>query len=134
MSPQRKGRLLELHVAALLRRLGIDPGAKRMHRSGALEHRKGDTFTVIRYCFEAKAHERVQLWPWWEQARYQTRMGLQPVLVVGGDDRPPLAVMDLEALLNLIKIEADYLAQIPERAPLRQRDPRAPTKWKRKSP
>lgn len=117
----RKGRLLELHVAARLRQKGLDPAAKRMHRSGGIDHRKSDVFTSLPYSFECKAQERVQLWEWWEQARNQARLGRPPVLIVGGENRPVLAVVDLDTLLNLFLIEQDYLADVPDRPALAQR-------------
>lgn len=116
-----KGRALELLLARELRRKGLDKGAKRMHRSGAIEHRKSDVFTALRYSFECKNQERVQLWEWWGQVSGQARMGLPPVLVVGGDFRPALAIVDLETLLNLMKVEQDYYEDIPDRPKLGQR-------------
>ena len=116
-----KGRSLELSVAAQIRRKGLDRGAKRMHRSGGIDHRKGDVFTSLPYSIECKAQERVQLWDWWNQARDQARLGRPPVLVIGGDNRPVLAVVDVNTLLDLLKIEQDYLADIPERPALTQR-------------
>lgn len=70
-----KGRGLELDVAAAIRRKGLDRGAKRMHRSGAIDHRKGDVFTTLPYSIECKCAERVQLWDWWTQAKNQARLG-----------------------------------------------------------
>lgn len=116
-----KGRSLELSVAAQIRRKGLDRGAKRMHRSGAISHRPGDVFTNLPYSIECKAQERVELWSWWNQARDQARLGRPPVLVIGGADRPELAVVSLDTLLNLLSIEQEHLADIPERAPLTQR-------------
>lgn len=120
-SAHDKGRRLELEVAAALRRKGLDRGAKRMHRSGAIDHRRGDVFTALPYSIECKCAERVQFWEWWTQAKSQARLGRPAVLVVSADDRPALAVVDLDTLLNLMRIEQDYLADIPEREPLRQR-------------
>lgn len=117
-----KGRTLELHVAAQLRRKGLDRGARRMHRSGALDHRKSDVFTSLPYSMECKAQERVELWSWWTQAKDQARMGLPPVLIVGGDNRPALAIVDLDTLLDLLVIRQEYFEAIPERAPLGQKE------------
>ena len=116
-----KGRALERQVAAAIRHKGLDKGAKRMHRSGGIDHRKGDIFTSLPYSFELKAQERVQLWEWWTQARDQARLGHPPVLVVGGQDRPMLAVVELNTLLDLMAIEQEYLADVPERPALTQR-------------
>lgn len=116
-----KGRALELAVAAQLRRKGLDRNARRMVRSGALSHRPGDTFTALPYSFECKAQERVQVWEWWEQARGQARLGKPPVLVIGGEHRPLLAVVSLDTLLNLMAIEKEFLADVPERPALAQR-------------
>ena len=116
-----KGRALERQVAAAIRHKGLDKGAKRMHRSGGIDHRKGDIFTSLPYSFELKAQERVQLWEWWTQARDQARLGRPPVLVVSGQDRPMLAVVELNTLLDLMAIEQEYLADVPERPALTQR-------------
>lgn len=116
-----KGRRLELEVAAALRRKGLDRGAKRMHRSGAISHRPGDIYTSLPYSFELKHHERVKLWEFWTQAKSQARLGRPAILVVSADDRPALAVVDLDTLLNLLRIEQDYLSDIPDRQPLVQR-------------
>ena len=92
-----------------------------MHRSGGIDHRKGDVFTNLPYSFECKAQERVQLWGWWSQASGQARLGRPPVLVIGGENRPELAVVSIDTLLNLLRVEQDYLADVPERRPLEQR-------------
>lgn len=117
----QKGRALELAVAAALRRKGLDRGARRMSGSGRISHRPGDVFTSIPYSFECKAVERINLWACWDQCRNQARLGRPPVLVISGDSRPELAVVSLDTLLNLLKIEQDFLADIPDRAPLGQR-------------
>jgi hypothetical protein len=97
----------------LIRRKGLDPDAKRMPLSGAFSHLPGDIYTRLPYHFEAKNQERVRFWEWWEQARSQCPGGHQPVLVISGAFRPTLAVVDIDLLLNLLKIEKDYLAQVP---------------------
>lgn len=116
-----KGRRLELDVASAIRRKGLDRGARRMNGSGRIAHRPGDVFTSLPYSFEAKCAERVQLWLWWDQARNQARLGRPPILAISAENRPVLAVMDLELLLDLMVIEQDYLADVPERKPLAQR-------------
>ena len=116
-----KGRELELYLAAQLRRKGLDKRAQRMPRSGGIDGLAGDVKSSLRYHFEAKAVERINLWECWTQASGQARMGLPPVLVIGGDYRPKLAVVDLETLLNLMVIERDYMADVPERAPVGQK-------------
>ena len=117
-----KGRTLELRIAAEIRRKGLDRGAKRMHRSGGIDHRKGDVFTSLPYSFEVKNQERVQLWDFWTQASNQARLGRPPVLVVSGEHRPILAVVELNTLLDLLAIELDYLADVPERPALKQKE------------
>ena len=114
MKTLRKGRRLEIKVAAQIRRKGLDPHARRMPRSGAIEHLKQDILTSLQYSFEVKNQETVRLWEFWEEARSRARMGKPPVLIVSGAFRPILAVMDFDALLNLMKIERDYLAEVKQ--------------------
>ena len=109
-SIRKKGKRLEREIAALIRRKGLDEGARRMPLSGAASMLPGDIWTKLPYSFEAKNQERVQLWEWWKQARGQCPGGHQPVLVVSGNFRPILAVVDIDVLLNLLLIEQDSLA------------------------
>lgn len=116
-----KGRALELHVAAQIRRKGLDKGARRMPRSGAIDGLAGDVRSALPYSLECKCQERVQLWEWFDQARAQARMGRPPVLAISGDNRPVLVVCELDTFLDLEKVRQDYYADIPERPKLGQR-------------
>ena len=108
--PKRKGDRLERKVAALIRHKGLDPKARRMPLSGAWDHLPGDIYTSLPYSFEIKNTERIKIWEFWDQTKNQCPMGQVPVLAVSSNNRPILAVLDFEYLLDLLKIEQDYLA------------------------
>lgn len=112
VSARAKGKRLEREVAALIRRKGLDDRAQRMPLSGAASMLPSDIWTKLPYSFECKNQERLQLWDAWEQTRGQAPNGHQPVLVVSGNFRPILAVVDVDLLLNLLKIEQDYLEKV----------------------
>lgn len=118
---RKKGKRLELKVAALIRNKGLDERAQRMPLSGAMTHLEGDIHTRLPYHFECKNQERVQLWEFWEQTRSQAPAAHAPVLVVSGNFRPILAVVDVELLLNLLRIEQDYLKTATETPPQMRR-------------
>lgn len=112
MKTLRKGRRLEIKVAAEIRRKGLDKRARRMPRSGAIEHLPADILTDLPYSIECKNQETVRFWEFWEEARSRARMGRPAVLIVGGAHRPVLAVVDLDTLLNLFKVEQEELARV----------------------
>jgi hypothetical protein len=112
MKSKTKGLLLELKVAKSIRRKGLDKNAKRMPRSGAFPHFREDIYTVLPLHIECKNQEKVHLWEWWDEARYRAIYSKNPVLVIGGDNRPLLAVVDLDFLLNLLLTEKQYIEDI----------------------
>ena len=101
-SKKAKGKRLEKYLAKRIREKGLDKDAKRMPMSGAIEGFKSDIFTHLPFTFEAKNQEKVALWEWWNQAKAQEAPYRPAVLVVGGNYRPALAVIDLETFLNMI--------------------------------
>ena len=109
-SARAKGKRLEREIASLIRRKGLDEKASRMPLSGADSMWKGDIRTRLPYSFEAKNQERIQLWDWWDQTRAQCPGGHQPILCISGNFRPILAVIDIDLLLNLLRIEQDALS------------------------
>jgi hypothetical protein len=113
-NPTAKGKRLEYKIASLIRRKGLDDNAKRMPRSGALAHLPEDILTSLPIHIEAKNRERVRLWEWWEETSQRTFTGHHPVLVVSGNHRPVLAIVDIDYLLDLLKAEQDYLADVTD--------------------
>jgi len=107
-SKKQKGQRLEIRVAKAIRSKGLDPDARRMPCSGGFSHFKGDVSTMIKYHIECKNTEKHRLWEEWEQAEAQCGFKT-PVLVVSSNFRPDLAIIKLDDLLNLLKIEKDYL-------------------------
>ncbi len=101
-SKKSKGKRLELGFASLLRVKGLDKTAKRMPGSGAFEGFKGDIHTKLPFTFEVKNQEKVQLWKFWEQAESQETPYKPAVLVVGGNYRQPLCVMDANTFCDLV--------------------------------
>lgn len=114
MDSTRKGRRLEIKVAAAIRRKGLDPHARRMPRSGAIEHLKADVLSELPYSMECKNQERVEFWAWWEEAWARARMGRPAVLVISANHRPILAVMELDTFLNLCASEKELLSPSPK--------------------
>jgi hypothetical protein len=101
-SRKQKGKRLEIKVAKRIREMGLDVDAKRMPGSGAFDGFKGDIYTKLPYSWEIKNQEKVTLWEWWEQTKAQETPYKPGILVVGGNFRPALAVMDLDTFLNLL--------------------------------
>lgn len=111
-SRKAKGSRLERKVAELIRRKKLDPKAQRMPLSGAWSHLPADIYTSLDIHIECKNQERVKLWEWWNKIRDKRN----PILCISGNHRPILAVVDVEYLLDLLKIEQEYLEEVSERA------------------
>ena len=99
-SKKAKGKRLELKVAQLIRnKLGIE--AKRMPYSGGSSFGSGDIFCPkLPYHFELKNQEKIRIWKEWQKIRDYK----DPVLVISGNFRPILAVLDFEEFLEIIKL------------------------------
>lgn len=110
-SKKAKGQRLEKKVAQRIRQLGLDNDAKRMPASGSMYGWESDIFTHLPYKIECKNQEKVSLWEWWEQTKAQETPYKPGILVVGGNYRPPLAIMDLDTFLNLL-LEVKQLNKI----------------------
>ena len=109
----RKGREFELKVAKLIRDK-VDKDCKRMFRSGAVAHFPEDIYTKLPLHIECKNQEKIKLWKWWDETLSRNRFGKDPVLVITSNHRPILAVVEIEYLLNLLKVQEDYIADIKE--------------------
>ncbi len=101
-SKKAKGIKLEKKVAQRIREMGLDKEAKRMPASGSIYGWESDIFTHLPFKFEIKNQENVRLWEFWEQAKAQESAYKPGILVVGGNFRSPLAIMDLDTFLNLL--------------------------------
>lgn len=111
-SKKAKGKRLEHKIASLIRSKGLDDGARAMIGSGAFDDYKGDIYAPqVPMIFEAKNQENVKLWQFWEQAKSQERPLKPACLVVSGNYRPMLAVVELDTLLNLL-LEIKELGEI----------------------
>lgn len=97
-----KGAKLERKVASLIRQKGLDDGARRMIGSGAFDNYKSDIFTNLPLTIECKNQERVNLWEFWDQAKSVAKPLKPACLVVSGNFRPVLAIVDIDTLLNLL--------------------------------
>lgn len=100
---KEKGSRLERKVAQKIRLSGLDKNASRMVLSGAAFGFETDIRTTLPFAFEVKNQETVKLWAFWEQAERGRKAFKPPVLVVGGNHRPQLAVMKFDDWLNLLK-------------------------------
>jgi hypothetical protein len=108
-SKKAKGTRLEHKVASEIRaKLKID--AKRMPMSGAMPGFKGDIYSPeFPFTIECKNQEKIRFWEFWEQAREQKGYK-PPMLVISGNHRPILAVVEIEELLNLIRTANESLS------------------------
>ena len=107
-SAKAKGSRLEREVAKLIRRKGLDANARRMPLSGAWAHLPADIYTTLDVHIDCKNQERLKIWERWGKVRDRRN----PILIVSGNHRPNLAVVDLDYLLNLMKTEKDYLEDV----------------------
>lgn len=102
-SKKAKGRRLELKVASLIREAGLDKNASRMPLSGAFWALPGDIKTNLPLTIECKNTERHRIWKEWEEAVNRNCPSNDPVLVISGNNRPILAVIDINFLLILLR-------------------------------
>ena len=109
-SAKAKGSRLERDVAGRIRRKGLDSKAQRMPLSGAIPGLRADVHTQLDVHIECKNQERVKLWEWWQKIRDRRN----PVLVISGNHRPVVAVVDLDYLLDLLKVEQEYLSEVED--------------------
>lgn len=108
-SKKAKGSRLERKVASLIRSKGLDPNARRMIGSGAFDDYKSDIYApAVPLTFEMKNQERLQIWQAWEQAKSVEKPLKPACLVISGNYRPILAVVDIDTLLNLLAEINDY--------------------------
>ena len=96
-----KGKRLEQKVASLWRSK-IKDFAMPTPGSGSGNNFKEDVYNRY-FSIECKNQERVTLWEWWNQASSHPANYKPPALVVSGNYRPILVVMDIDDWLNLVK-------------------------------
>jgi hypothetical protein len=99
-SKRQKGRRLENKIASLWRSK-MKMMAVRTPGSGSGKF-KGDVYAEY-FTIEAKNREKVRVWEWWQQAREQKHLNKPPVLMISGNYRPILAIMDINDWLDLVK-------------------------------
>lgn len=108
-SKKAKGKRLEKKVAQLIREKGLDSKARAMIGSGAFDNYKGDIYAPeVPLTFECKNQETVKIWEYWTQALAQQKVYKPACLIVSGNYRPILAILDIDTLLNLLKEIKDY--------------------------
>lgn len=101
-SKKAKGSRLEKRFAQMIRDKGLDDNAKRMVLSGAAFGFETDIFTKLPWAFEVKNQERIQFWPWWEQAERQRKPFKPPALVFSANYRPIMVAIAADDFLNLL--------------------------------
>lgn len=109
-SKKAKGKRLELRIAKMIREKGLDAEAKAMPMSGAIDGFKSDIYTTIPLAIEAKNHEKIEFWKFWEQAKEQEKPFKPACLVVSSNFRPIMAVVELNTILDLL-LEIKQLAK-----------------------
>lgn len=103
-----KGANLERKIAKELSR-GLGVKAKRSFQSGAHWSWKSDIYAPgLNFSIECKNQERHKIWKEWEQAESQRKPFSPPVLMISGNYRPILAIMDLNDWINLVKEKNEW--------------------------
>ena len=110
-SAKKKGSDAEREVAKILRKKGIP--AKRMLLSGG-GYLKGDIYANVPWSFEIKRQEKMNFWPWWEQAVADAGMSKNPVVVYRPNHRPWIAMIRLEDFADLLVENIQLNEQIRE--------------------
>lgn len=113
-SKKAKGIRLENKIAQMIRLKGLDANAKKMPRSGAFDGFKSDVYTTIPLTIEAKNTEKHDWWGEWEQAKNQEKPLKPACLVVSGNYRPILAIVELDVMLNML-LEIKELKELLEK-------------------
>lgn len=96
---RRKGAEGELEVAKLARARGFD--CDRTPNSGGLRFR-GDLYGDVPAHLEVKRQETARPWLWFEQASSEAAEGELAVVAMRRNRSPWLALLELEALLDLL--------------------------------
>jgi len=102
--PREKGRRAELKYAKIWRQ--IDPDAKRMPLSGAIDGLREDIFTYLPFHIEVRKRERVRFWAWWNELREKCKYKT-PLLGITGNHREELIVLRFRDFVSFLK-EAGY--------------------------
>ena len=99
-----KGRRLELQIAQDLRDAGLDPDARRMVLSGAIDGFKSDIKTSLPLAVEAKNQETWKPLEYWEQAKACAGDFDIPLVVMSKNRLPtPLAMLSWNDLIGLMQ-------------------------------
>lgn len=97
-----KGNRLEYEVAKFYNRK-LDPKAKRMPTSGAMDNFKGDILksTYDGWKDECKSRAKMSIYDFWEQTVRQAGYSEKPVLFIKANNKPILAVIRIEDYFDL---------------------------------
>ena len=104
-SRKEKGRRLEVLIAKRIEKVLGEYGihATRTPMSGAIDRFKGDIFTNLPICIEAKNQERLNFRKAWEQAKNQAGHKT-PVLMSSRNNDPEILVMlELDDFLWIVE-------------------------------
>ena len=101
-SAKTKGNRLENIIAKFYQRK-LDPDAKRMPTSGALEGFKGDILKRFRdgWIDECKSRKHIAIYDWWKQTEDQAGEFNKPVLHIKADHKPILTIMRAEDYFDM---------------------------------
>ncbi len=114
-SAKAKGKKFERQVASDLRRKRLDREAKAQPGSGAFSGFSGDINTTLSVHIECKNQETWRVLEWWGQCTNDAPASplIRPILVMRKNRFPePLALMRWEDILDLLKTEQEYLADV----------------------
>lgn len=98
-----KGRSLELDIAKDLRDHNLDPWAKRMPRSGAIEGLRSDIHTELPIRIECKFQETWKPEQFYKQAVDSARSVEIPIVIMLKNEGIPLALLSWNDLIGLMQ-------------------------------
>jgi hypothetical protein len=102
-SKVEKGRSLELDIAKDLRDHKLDPWAKRMPRSGAIEGLRSDIYTELPIRIECKRQEKWKPEEYYQQAVDSARPTEIPVVVMMKNEGVPMTLLSWNDFLGFME-------------------------------
>jgi len=102
-STHQKGSSFERKIVKDLISSGLDKYARRSIMSGAV-FEDGDIKTSLPFVFECKKQEKISLYKWWNQAKFENRSGgrKKSVLIFKSNNKDTLAIMDWNDWLEIV--------------------------------
>lgn len=113
-SKRAKGKDFERAIAQDLREAGLDPNARRMMMSGAMEDLKSDIITSLPIHIECKRQEKWDIESYYQQALSGKKQHEIPIVVMKKSRKDAMALLswkDLIWLMQMAKESGHFVGQ-----------------------